>query len=415
MRTTGGLALCAVAVAQRCWQGAVQTGSPNLSRRALLRAVGDGGNCELGLISEIGRSLAPPLGQTLHGGQLSAVVRRRSEDRAPAVVLLGATAADEGLRLLLRDALDDDGRLQIYDGGVWSDRAAVTAGAAELALASGEASWLTGTAVRVRSATGEISNEVFIADLSRVLRTSRPATGRAMTDGDEIFKDPKLFEQFLTDAQLLRPHLLPVVGSAGAEGGGRAEPTGAPKPQSLEEYLDACASVLGEPMLHFALGLPALPGGGSDGLDAFGGGLDDERADVHDPEGSTPLVIPSFTTYSDYRRRRFQRWCERLVDLAPMLVLVGRVLAVRLIARAAAGQLLGRSRGVDPAARPRRPLARGARRGLPRGTLGGGQHRRRQPRDSAQPDPPLLPVGPKSTRRSRPPPRRCNRFSGMST
>ena len=315
------------------------TGSPNLSRPALLRAVGDGGNCELGLITEIAESLAPPLGQTLHAGQLGAIVRRPPKDHAPAVVLLGATATDEGLRLLLRDGLDDDGRLQIYDGGVWSDRAAVPAHAAELVLVSGEAGWLTGTAVRVRSAAGEVSNEVFIADLSRVLRTSRPATGRAMTDGDEIFTDPKLFEQFLTDAQLLRPHLLPVAGGTGAENGEQAEPTSPPKPQSLEEYLDACASVLGEPMLHFALGLPALPGGGSDGLDAFGGGLDDDQSDLQDPETSAPLVIPSFTAYSDHHRRRFQRWCERLVELAPMLVLVGRVLAVRLIARAAAGQL----------------------------------------------------------------------------
>ena len=314
------------------------TGSPNLSRSALLRAVGHGGNCELGLVSDITATLAPPLGDTLHAHDLRAVARRRTDREQPAVVLLGATVTDEGLRILLRDPLDSEGRLQSYANGVWSDQVAVPGGGNDITIAGGDTGWLIGVAVRVRSAAGETSNEVFIADLSRVLRTSRPHAGRALTDGDNIFKDPRLFEEFLADAQLLKPHLLPTAGGGGRDGKGTAAARPR-RPQSLEEYLDACASVLGDPMLHFALGLPALPGSGGDTLDAFGGGLEGEEGGEEDPEDATPLVIPSFTAYSDYRRRRFQRWCVQLADLAPSLVLVGRVLAVRLIVRAAAGQL----------------------------------------------------------------------------
>lgn len=316
------------------------TGSPNVSRSALLRAVGAGGNCELGLITELTKSLAPPLGEALHASDLSAVVYRPIEEVAPAVVLLSATATDEGVRLLLRDPLTENGRLQVYDTGVWSDRVIVPAGQTELDIPGGEGGWLTGTAVRVRSAAGETSNEVFIADLSRVLRTSLRSTGRALTDGAAIFKDPRLFEQFLADAQLLKPHLLPVAGDGGSQDGKPSEPKSLGRPQSLEEYLDACASVLGEAMLHFALGLPGLPSAGvADGLEVFGGGLEDEEAGKEDADQTAPLVIPSFVAYSEYHRRRFQRWCTQLADLAPVLVLVGRVLAVRLIARAAAGQL----------------------------------------------------------------------------
>lgn len=318
------------------------TGSPNLSRAALLRQLGGGGNCELGLITQVTESLAPPLGETLDGAALGALAFRRIDETVPAVVLLSGTATDEGLHLLLRDPLDGDGRLEVYDAGVWSDRISIPAAKTDLVIPAGEAGWLTGVAVRLRTMRGETSNEVFIADLSRVLRTSRPSAGRALTDGEEIFKDPKLFEQFLTDAQLLKPHLLPVAGTAGSVGAdGHREPRTAGKPQSLEEYLDACESVLGERMLHFALGLPRLPGSGADALDTFTGGLEDdeEGEEAEDPNEASALVIPSFTVVTDYRRRRYQRWCVWLADLAPALVLIGRVLAVRLIARAAAGQL----------------------------------------------------------------------------
>lgn len=316
------------------------TGSPNMSGRALLRAVGRGGNCELGLIAAIPESLVPPLGETLHGEQLRAVVYRRIEESPPGLVLLSATTTDEGLRLLLRDPLDEAGRLQVYDAAVWSDRAPVPAAQTDLLIAGGEGGWLTGSAIRMRSAAGETSNEVFIADLSRVLRTSRPSAGRALTDSDQIFKDPKLFEQFLIDAHMLKPHLLPVAGATVPQNGEPPDqPISSAKPQSLEEYLDACASVLGERMLGFALGLPALPSGGPDGLDAFGGGLENGAAEEPDPDSAATMVIPSLSAYTEQRRRRFQRWCVQLAELTPLLVLVGRVLAVRLIARAAAGQL----------------------------------------------------------------------------
>jgi hypothetical protein len=37
-----------------------------------------------------------------------------------------------------------------------------------------------------RPAAGEASSELFIADLSRVLATSRPHAGRALTPGEQL-------------------------------------------------------------------------------------------------------------------------------------------------------------------------------------------------------------------------------------
>ncbi|MFD0403726.1 hypothetical protein [Kitasatospora sp. NPDC127116] len=80
------------------------TGSPNLSAAALLRAVPDGGNCEIGVIAPADRSLAPPGEPVAPEAVVHLAPPRRAADDAPPARLprlLGAVRDQGGLRVWL--------------------------------------------------------------------------------------------------------------------------------------------------------------------------------------------------------------------------------------------------------------------------------------------------------------------------
>ncbi|MFD0405397.1 hypothetical protein [Kitasatospora sp. NPDC127116] len=92
------------------------TGSPNLSAAALLRSVPDGGNCEIGVIWPVDRSLAPPWEPVApETVEHLAAPRRAAEDPPPVRLprLLGAAREQGGVRVWLARAAERDVELRI--------------------------------------------------------------------------------------------------------------------------------------------------------------------------------------------------------------------------------------------------------------------------------------------------------------
>jgi hypothetical protein len=196
-----------------------------------------------------------------------------------------------------------------------------------------------GTAVRIETAEGSVSNAVCVLGW-RALRRLRPYTGRVAVDQDTVFDNLADAEAFAEDLAALRPWLpasSPPPGPAARGGEQNESPT--KEQETWEEYLQGYAtSKLGEPMLYFALPLPQLAP-----HDPLGEARDDEE---DDPDGSrgngsrktkrSPLEL------SEQQRRNWRRWCSRLAERSPQLVHLARLAALRLLIRRVARGLWDR-------------------------------------------------------------------------
>jgi hypothetical protein len=319
------------------------TGSPNLSTGALCRAMAEGANCELGLVADIQESLAPAADHSV-GAELVAHRYRESEETTWAISFLGATLVDDTIELLLQRPLERVADVDIACGGEWSTVGTFPRGTTRHALPLAGSS--AGAALRLRVGD-DTSNTVFVLDPSRVLRVRVAHQGRVLVNEDDLFDSPAIAEAFFEDIAALRA-VLHASGSRGIAGrvprddeATRNRERGPVEFQSWEEYLDACASLVGGRLLDFALGLPRLgltdeaaPRPERSSIAELDGDRDVEAAD---PDEEEPL--PHLEDCSSSRRKRYQRWCKQLAELAPGLVPAGRLLAVRLILRAGAGGL----------------------------------------------------------------------------
>lgn len=334
-------------------------GSPNLSWPALGQTVDDGGNCELALLSEITSSLGPPSGGNFEREQLAAIVFDARFEAPPALVLLGVLRAPDRIAITLGRALEEAGVLEYLVGTAWEPAAAVPPGMDDVEL---EVALDAGVAVRVRR--GElVSNVCFVADPSRFTRTRVEHLGRVRTDEEGVFRDPSIADAFAHDLAELRQFLVQAPTSGGGSGG-RAGGSGGGQISftSWEEYLDACEAHLGERLLAYGLALPALGSGEGRREEGGIGTLDDDTAEeavgVDGGPGSgaaeasdgtgTPGAddeahpAPRFDSLTAHQRRRYERWCERLAELAPQLPYAGRLIALRLILDAVRGGLFSR-------------------------------------------------------------------------
>jgi hypothetical protein len=327
------------------------TGSPNLSTPALLRAVAQGGNCELALLGSSDNDLTPAEGEPPPEG-ITKLSRTSTPDEAwtPAVVLLSATLRNGVVALLLHKPLAIDAALERYDvtADQWRRSATLPAGSDHYEVDPAAAP--TGGAVRVLLGDETSSNSVFVADLDRVRRPHVKAIGKARATPAEIAR-LGLGNQLLADLDELRPHLLGVGASiapasppdGGEEAADDADtPTARPAPGvSLEDYLAACDPVLGQRATEFALVLPALPGVGG-ALDDTVGTLDsDEDSDTHDQaeDEREPTLTEQLRRSTEAERDRYRRFLERLVARAPEYPMVVRTLAARSVLHAVASDL----------------------------------------------------------------------------
>jgi hypothetical protein len=326
------------------------TGSPNLSRRALLNSTTAGGNCELAFLTEIDASLAPASGDPPAGGAAELLLDSGGSDRRPGVLLMGAIHVPGAVRLLFHDPPDQPGRIQRYDaiGDGW--RRIATFEPSESAYEIEPSSASPGQALRIVLDDGTVSNAVFVTDLARVRRPQTSAVGRVRATPQNIAIEG-LGTALLADIDELRGHLLNVgalVPVSAPDGDGESDaqeigdepsPTARPAPaQTLEDYLAACDPVLGREMTGFALVLPALPGLGSN----FGEDLEELDTDFEDGEitlanegdlddVAAPNLTETLHALSDTERSRWRRWVERLVDRSDGYPMIIRTLALRSV------------------------------------------------------------------------------------
>ena len=326
------------------------TGSPNLSRPALMHAVGDGGNCELAVLTRIDHDLTPAEGDAPPGGVAALAGPTTDRDSRRGPVLLSAVAVAWTVTVELLRPLDSDGTFERYDTTEdrWTAAVPVRAGAEHYEIVAAAAP--AGHALRLRTASGLLSNEVFVADPDRLRRRQHRAVGKVRAGPEDVARE-LLGNQLLDDIDELRGHLLAVgatvrvprpAGETDEAAGddGAAHPVARPAPgQSLEDFLEACDPVLGQRMTEFALVLPALPGVGA-ALDDNQGTLDtDPDPDVDPPPPPPPTIRRELDAKSPDDRRRYRGFVERLVERAPGYPMVLRTLAVRTLLHSIAARL----------------------------------------------------------------------------
>jgi hypothetical protein len=345
------------------------TGSPNLSGAALLHGLAAGGNCELGVITPVAETLLPDDG-AVHP---SAVAEKRLVIRSRAgggPLLLGATRVEDGLHVMFARPLPTAGHLDLSHAAsppeTWERAGDVAAGDLEttrtIAADGGSRVRLVTTA---EDGTPRYSNIVFVVDPARVAHRPGITPKHAPTTcADDLFGDPRLAERVFADLVALSDELPPP--------GPRVPAAEQPKSAGVstradgdsdgwERYLDECAGRVGHPLLRFALGLPALPGGedaafepllkvawAEESVSDNEVGLDDENVDEVAVEqetdnGSVPTLLPDLSNAEAAIRRRYRRWADRLVELSPRLGAPGRMLVTRLVLWTAAAGAWGRN------------------------------------------------------------------------
>ena len=362
------------------WQIAGQrealTGSPNLSTGALLRGIGpqsDPGvsgsargsaNLELGTITPIPNSLAPAVAEPPRGGLSGVEFRSDPADAdGPKVLLLGATAmGDSTVELRLASELLEKARVQVHDPirdwtSVPIDE--LLPGKSSYRIASTELG--AGRALRLLGPE-DASNEVFISDPLRARRRPFRRIGPDVSEPPDLVEEGGLTALFEI-AELMRPVLLrlgvltprsksptgdvPSDTPVGEEPSDDAEderlvPAAG---QTLSDYLAACAAVLNETSVEWALALPTLPGLPDDSLEARGGLLTDETDDSAADAGKKAAQQGSRTlsktvrNLSEKRRAQLRRFCEKALTLVSKWPNLMRAYTARLTLTGIAAEL----------------------------------------------------------------------------
>lgn len=346
-------------------------GSPNLSKRALLRVIGstpasDGAgnrgpderaNCELGLICRVDGSLTPAEVPAPAGGAARLKFAPGPDDAPrPATVLLGATLIDHAaVHIRLAAPLGHTARIQTHDPERdWTTTPGhpeLLAGASDYRVPS--FGLPAGAALRLFE-SGRASNEVFVVDPVRAQQRPYKRVGPDSGSPGDLIIDGGLAVLYEI-ALLMRPMLLKMGAlvpkqaagvSTESENGNEPEKA-APKPgQTLEEYLAKCATVLDEKVIEWALAIPALPSlGGGTRIDHQGGMLttevDDDAADAGDDD--EPVEALSFAEIvrkaTEYRRGQWRRFCDHALGLAAGWPLLMRAYLARLTLNGIAADL----------------------------------------------------------------------------
>jgi len=311
------------------------TGSPNASAAGLLLRMAEGGNCELGLLSELAASVRPPVGKRLGAELADHDYRLPPPPPVAAPILLGAALEAGGLRIQLGRPLATPGRLEVERAEVWSMLAEVPAGVDEAFLVCAAEG---GAPLRLVDGDGQASLTCHLTDPSRVLRRRVAYQGRVRVTAETLFDEPRLAGAFLVDLANLRAFLQTVAPASPVA-------TNAPAParrsagtgtQSWEEYLDACNAFIGEDMVDYALGLPRLARFAATDPEDLAPELEDDKPD--DAARDRVVVsLPDGRRCPEPHRQQFRRFFERLAEASADYATVGRLLALRLILRGASG------------------------------------------------------------------------------
>ncbi|MCU0277449.1 MAG: hypothetical protein MUF33_06060 [Candidatus Nanopelagicales bacterium] len=347
-------------VGERRW---ALTGSANLSASALLHTVGDGGNCELGLLSEVPRSLFPA-GSPVALAQVPARRIEASDNAvdgaASAPTLLPAHLTSEG-RLVVEFAgpAPQHCRIQLDEGfgtrREWVDAGPVPVGVTVLQVDAVVRAGQWVRAIRLREGVNVASAPVHVTDPNLVLR--RPLgsqqTRTQRSTPSQIWNGVPLLAELGRDLQRLGTEFAaaqPIrVPRAEVETGHRDGDRSYRLDTDLDPWdahIHDAIRGLGPHLAAFALGLPAVPQLDSNErgwtellVDDREAAIEDEtaeEADDHDAafdRNSRTLEetqAPDHTADELAVRRRRQRWCADAVKAMPKISLTSRLLILRL-------------------------------------------------------------------------------------
>ena len=309
------------------------TGSANISRSALLRAQTEGGNCELGIITEIATSLMPSdtTQPTIAEIQQITISPSPSVD-TPDARLLGAHLVEAGARVQLVAALTEPADVQFMtpEATQW-----LRASSAPTHIDTFDVpeSLAAGTRLRLAS-TGdgatEFSNVVAVVDLAAT--TTRRSAGSMAPSRYQLSSlfTGDLLTRFLEDLQALRADLKSM-----------SVPSTDPHLHTVEytdpdgtAEVEAYAQRIGLPMLDFALG--ADPEDPDEAVEDEWAQLDDDDADTDGADLAAEVLndrspVEHLATAASENPRRYRRWARTGVDTMPALTATGRLAIVRLI------------------------------------------------------------------------------------
>lgn len=324
------------------------TGSPNLSRRALLLDQSAGGNCELGVVAPVESSRCPEGGAVpLATVRNITVPKRRTARSGP--LLLAAELQDDGTRLTLVPQ-PSVARLRVSPVDAppdhWQELVQVDPGrpaeTVPVRLAAGSRLQL----VLDTDSGPRFGNIIAVNDPQRVQRRRGTGANSSTPTPEDFWEAPGLAERFFADLAQLRRSLAGAASPRAAGARSATSPSGATTDHSTwRDYLDERTERLGLPLLHFALGLPrpsAVTEG--DGPDLVPASWDEDYADddaaglesdetedfVRDEPGGSASPAPNLAGRNEHERRRYRRFAKGLTDLAPELPPVERLLALRL-------------------------------------------------------------------------------------
>lgn len=248
------------------------TGSPNLSARALLLSASEGGNIEVGVVTEPSDSIFTfSEANAVELSEVPAVRIGGAADgrTAGGTVLLAAVRTDDGIELVFSKALTEEARVlaSVHDEfDNWSEIGVVPPGAASHVLAGVH---VPGGS-RVRPVQAEAGNAlggiVFVTDPRLVMAVpgeSAPRGGVTASGPVDLISDPGLLEKFLESlSQLASVPPSPAYGRAARTPIPRGEDSAAPastlRLDTAEEdwlaYTDDAKASLGPAMFRFIMG-----------------------------------------------------------------------------------------------------------------------------------------------------------------
>lgn len=329
------------------------TGSPNCTTAALLKSVAGGGNCELGLVSEIPETLMPS-GDQLPSERLRTHTWVLRAEPRPSIVILGATRVEAGIEIMLTSDPPSGAWVEVSPPAAQPDSWERTGELPMSQLAT--ITWAAegGTRLRVGFTTsdGQVksSNVVFVVDPARALRAPMRGGERVRTtEPFDLFRNVGLAEAFVADLGGLRSGVAASDRSSRGRTSSREGTTAASWVDSYgtwESYLDDCAGRVGHSLISFALGLPDLAGGSAwadavvaewdeDVEDDDEAALEDDDAanvanDADEVRQRAPQ-LPSLIDQPERVRRRYRTWVARVADATELLGPAERLIATRLV------------------------------------------------------------------------------------
>lgn len=330
------------------------TGSANISTAALLRNMNGGGNCELGLISEITESLVPDADEEITKDQIRSITSpQRSPEAETGPLLLGAHRGDQGVQIALTTALPDSGSCQYIelDDNEW--RALPVSTLDERTLITSK-HLPAGTRIRLRtSLSGNVlfSNVVAVTELTTTAARRVVGSTRAPKYELKQLFSPAMLERLLGDLHDLKNDLK----SAGVKASsGMLHQDNDSEPADSAAEIQTFEAKIGLPVLNFSIGADSreeevereghLEDEEAEGYEDKSDGEDDSEG----PDGSQTEEfdpIEQLSHSEERTRARYRRWAEKAVNQMPTLSTTGRLAVTRIVLWLMSSGMWGRDEG----------------------------------------------------------------------